>query len=70
LLAPALADGSGGFSLPTEAGVTYHVEYTESLAVTIWTLLRSALGDGSLLTATDSLTNAPQRFYRLRVEQP
>ncbi|MBI4325488.1 MAG: hypothetical protein HY674_09520 [Chloroflexi bacterium] len=35
-----------------------------------WVVLQTIVGDGSIVTVTDSATNAPQRFYRVRVEQP
>lgn len=64
---PRLEGGNVKFSLATEPGVTCHVEYTESLSPPDWKVLRTIVGDGSRMTVTDSLTNAPQRFYRVRV---
>jgi hypothetical protein len=67
LLGASLAGGNIAFSLATEPGVTCHVEYAESLSPPDWKLLRSVVGDGSVVTVTDSITNAPRRFYRVRV---
>lgn len=64
---PELEEGNVRFSMQTERGVTCHVEYTESLTSPNWKVLQSIVGDGSKMTVTDSLTNAPQRFYRVRV---
>jgi len=50
----------------TEAGGMYQLQYTSDLTSTNWTNLGSPLpATGATLTASDSVTNAPQRFYRL-----
>ena len=54
-------------SLPTEQGVICHLEYTDSLARPRWQLLKTVVGDGTLMTVSEPLTNAPQRFYRVRM---
>lgn len=56
-------------SLPTDQGVHYVVEFTDSLSATAWTALTAVLGDGTIKTVTDAATNH-QRFYRLRIPLP
>ena len=70
LLVPAgaLTVGQVRFLLPTEPGMTCHVEYTESLSPANWQVFQTIVGDGTTVTVTDAATNAPQRFYRVRVE--
>ena len=66
--APRLDGGQVQFAVQTESGITSQVEYTESLSPPRWTVLQTILGDGSVVTVSDAITNAPQRFYRVRVE--
>jgi hypothetical protein len=54
------------FSFQSLTGRTYEVEYKNTLTDTNWALLQSVLGDGSLLTISNTMT-VTQRFYRLRV---
>jgi uncharacterized repeat protein (TIGR03803 family) len=50
----------------TEAGGMYQLQYNSDLTSTDWTNLGSPIpATGATLTATDSLTTTPQRFYRL-----
>ena len=50
----------------TEAGGTYQLQYNSDFRSSNWTDLGSAVtAAGATLSATDSVTNAPQRFYRL-----
>jgi uncharacterized repeat protein (TIGR03803 family) len=50
----------------TEAGGTYQLQYNSGLSSGNWSNLGSAItSTGATLSTTDSLTNAPQRFYRL-----
>ena len=62
----ALTSRSLTFSLLTEPGVTFYVEYSETLAQPIWMLLRTIGGNGSVVPVTDETTNAARRFYRVR----
>jgi hypothetical protein len=55
------------FSVDTHPGTTCCIEYTDSLSPTNWKLLLAQPGDGSVMTVTDSITNAPARFYRARI---
>jgi predicted outer membrane repeat protein len=52
----------------TEVGATYQVQYTSDLRSTNWASLGSPFtATGATLSAADSVTNGPQRFYRLVV---
>jgi len=64
--AVSLANGMLSMTWNTEAGGTYQVQYNSSLSSSKWVNLGSAFtATGITLNATDSLTNGPQRFYRL-----
>ena len=61
-----LTNGSLNLSWSTEAGGTYQLQYNSDLSSTNWFNLGSPLtATGATLTATDSVTNATQRFYQL-----
>jgi uncharacterized repeat protein (TIGR03803 family) len=50
----------------TEAGGTYQLQWNSDLSSSNWTNLRGPVtAAGPTLSATDSVTNAPRRFYRL-----
>jgi uncharacterized repeat protein (TIGR03803 family) len=50
----------------TEAGGTYQLQYNSDLSSSNWTNLGIPFtATGANLSTTDSVTNAPQRFYRL-----
>jgi hypothetical protein len=50
----------------TEAGGTYQLQQTSDLSSSNWINLDSPLAaSGATLSTTDSITNGPQRFYRL-----
>ena len=49
-----------------EVGGTYQLQCNSDLNSTNWTNLGGPVtASGAALTASDSVTNAPQRFYRL-----
>ena len=55
-------------SLPwsTEAGGTHQLQCNSDLSSANWTNLGSAAtATGATLSTTDSITNGPQRFYRV-----
>jgi hypothetical protein len=64
------SETSASFSYPTIRGFSYTVEYTDALgAQANWiSLLPTATGNGSAVTAVDSSPNPRMRFYRVRVE--
>ena len=49
------------------AGLTNHVEFTTNMPPT-WQKLIVTNGTGSPFTVIDAVTNAPRRFYRVRVD--
>ena len=64
--AVTLANGTLNLTWSTEAGGTYQLQYNSDLTSTNWINLGNPIpATASTLTATDALTNGPQRFYRL-----
>ena len=60
-------------TFPTAIGVTYRVEFSDSLAADSWVALGSDIsGTGNPATASDAaaVTLHPQRFYRVRILSP
>ena len=52
--------------VPTIAGKAYFLQYRTSLTDTGWKTASGIVGDGSVRALTDSILNAPSRFYRVR----
>jgi uncharacterized repeat protein (TIGR03803 family) len=64
--AVTLTNSTLSLNWSTEAGGTYQLQYNSDLSSTNWTNLGSPVtATGATLSTTDSLNNAPQRFYRL-----
>jgi uncharacterized repeat protein (TIGR03803 family) len=62
----ALTNNTLSLTWSTEAGGTYQLQYNSDLSSSNWSNLGSAVtATGTTLSATDFLTNGPQRFYRL-----
>ncbi len=60
-------------TFPTATGVTYRVEFSDTLAPAPWTALGSDLtGTGATATVTDpnAVKLHPRRFYRVRILSP
>jgi len=56
-------------SFTTVNGLTYTVEYKNSLSDSTWTaILPSATGTGTAVTAIDASATLPTRVYRVRTE--
>jgi hypothetical protein len=68
LVNPRVISGNLTFSLQTAGGHTYTLEYKNSLTDSTWTTLQTFSGDGSMKTITNSLSAAPQRFYRIMLQ--
>jgi hypothetical protein len=68
IFAPAMAGDNFVFSLQTEPGKTYTVQYIDALGPLNWQQLTNVAGDGSVKTLTNSAPGVDQRFYRL-IEQ-
>jgi uncharacterized repeat protein (TIGR03803 family) len=61
-----LTNGTLSLTWSTEAGGTYQLQYNSDLSSSNWINMSSAItATGATLSTTDSLTNGPQRFYRL-----
>jgi uncharacterized repeat protein (TIGR03803 family) len=64
--AVTLTNGWLNLTWSTEAGGTYQLQYNSDLSSSNWINLSSPFtATGATLSTTDSLTNGPQRFYRL-----
>jgi uncharacterized repeat protein (TIGR03803 family) len=64
--AVTLASSTLSLTWSTEAGGTYQLQYSSDLNSGNWTNLDNPVtATGATLDTTDSVTNAPQRFYRL-----
>jgi hypothetical protein len=67
--AVTLTNGTLSLTWSTEAGGMYQLKYNSDLTSTHWTNLGTPIpATAATLTATDSLTNGPQRFYRLLLQ--
>jgi uncharacterized repeat protein (TIGR03803 family) len=61
-----LTNGTLSLTWSTEAGASYQLQYLSDLNSTNWTNLPSPVtASGGTLTAIDSVTKGPQRFYRV-----
>jgi uncharacterized repeat protein (TIGR03803 family) len=64
--AVTLTNSTLSLTWSTEAGGVYQLQYNSDLSSTNWINLNGpAKATGATLSTTDSLTNGPQRFYRL-----
>lgn len=68
LAAPVCHGGTFTTSFETRNGANYVIEYTDSLVQPNWKPMRTVTGNGTRQTLTDTPGNAPQRFYRVRVQ--
>ena len=51
----------------TTEGMSYTVEYANDLSISAWKTLESFIGNGTLRTATNTVMDSSQRFYRVRL---
>jgi hypothetical protein len=65
ILQPVCSGTNFLFSFNSSTGVTYQVLYKNSLTDPTWLTNQTVLGDGTTLTITNSLSDSPQRFFRL-----
>lgn len=54
------------FSFQTQSGTSYTVEYNDDLSTTNWQVLETMTGDGSLMPCLVPMTNAMERYFRVR----
>jgi hypothetical protein len=64
-LSAAVSANNFNISFPTQTGFTYRVFYRTNLVAGNWTLLTTVLGNGSVMTVTDSTAASSQRFYEV-----
>ena len=70
LSSPRLVNGRPTFSFPTQPGLTYLVEVSDSLTNPSWRTINGVLGTGQTTSQTDFQGGGSgQRFYRARVEE-
>lgn len=65
LVNPEMGANGFSFSVLTQNGKVYRMEYKDALSNTTWTPLPLAAGNGGSLTFTDSTATNSQRFYRV-----
>jgi hypothetical protein len=70
LTKPSFETGNVTMKCETLAGVTYHLEATESLENPNWVTVFSLTGDGGTRTLADAAPPARGRFYRIRFTTP
>jgi uncharacterized repeat protein (TIGR03803 family) len=64
--AAAVTDTTLGLTWDTEPAGSYQLQYNSDLTSSNWTSLSNSLtAFGATLSTIDSVTNGPQRFYRL-----
>jgi hypothetical protein len=62
------SDGTASLTFSSVSGVTYVLEYKDSLEAPQWLPLTTATGTSGVLTLSDPTATGPARFYRLRAE--
>lgn len=70
LTKPSFETGNVTMKCETLAGVTYHLEATESLENPNWVTVFSLTGDGGTRTLADAAPPTGGRFYRIRFTTP
>jgi hypothetical protein len=64
--AVTLTNNTLSLTWSTEAGEEYQLQYNSDLSSSNWINLGSSVtANGATFNTTDSVTNGPQRFYRL-----
>jgi hypothetical protein len=66
ILNPAVSNGNFTFSLGTVNSQSYTVQHNDDLATTNWVFDTNFTGSGSIMQMVAPVTNAPQRFFRVR----
>ena len=68
LLPPRVVAGNIQLQFATAAGQTNVIQYKNFLKDKAWQILQTVVGDGSIMTVQDAISNSSQRFYRLQVQ--
>jgi hypothetical protein len=63
---PTLSGNSFSFSIPSQSGRIYALEYKNNITDPTWTPLPLVAGNGANLVMTDTTATNSQRFYRVR----
>lgn len=63
---PTLSSNGFSFSIPTQSGRVYALDYKNNLTDPTWTTLPLVAGNGTNLVMTDPTATNSQRFYRVR----
>ena len=66
ILNPLFSGGNLIFSFSTVSNQSYTIQRNDDLATTNWVFYTNFTGNGSLLQLVAPVTNAPQRYFRLR----
>ena len=62
----SVASHAVNLAIPTQAGVQYQLEYTDSLDHPVWQPLGIFIGNGSVMQMADPEPADFMRFYRVR----
>ncbi len=68
LVDPVVSGKQLSFSFPTQSGVNYTAQFTDSLNPINWQTLTNVAGSGGAASITDSNVTQPQRYYRVRAQ--
>lgn len=63
---PTLSSNNFSFSIPSQSGRVYQLEYKNNITDTNWTPLPLVAGNGTNLIMTDPTATNSQRFYRVQ----
>jgi hypothetical protein len=67
ILQPMLRFGQVELCFPTVSGLSYAIEYSDSLKPLNWLVWCTIPGNGGVVTLKPPVTGLPQRFYRFRL---
>jgi len=62
------AGSSVELSFDTVSGISYTVEFSDTLNAPVWNALPTVAGTGGTVTVSDATATSATRFYRLRVD--
>ncbi len=65
---PLVSGNQFSFSFYAESNRTYTIEQTTPLSPVNWQTLTNMIGDGSVITATESIQAEAMQFYRVKVQ--
>jgi len=68
ITAIARPGGTASVSFTTQTGLSYRVEFQDTIGAASWNGLLPIAGTGGLVTVLDPAASSPARFYRVRVE--